>query len=151
MKRLLIIVQCGGRKIWRTRPHAGPIKAKNAYVSGYFQNNRAYAERFGRRWLILSAKYGFLDPNIRIRNYNVSFLDPRTKPIGISELRTQVKRKRLGQYPEVVVLGGLAYAEVVRAAFDGTAVKIRQPFKGLRGIGFIQQAVKRATSRGRML
>lgn len=151
MRRPLIIVQCGGSKVWKKHPTAGPTKAKDAYVSGYFQNNRSYAERFGRRWLILSAKYGFLDPETRIRNYNVSFLDSRTKPIGIGRLRAQVKQKRLGQHQDVVVLGGSAYAEVVRAAFDGSAVKIHQPFSGLRGIGFIQQAVKRATSRGRML
>jgi len=151
MKRSLIIVQCGGMKIWRTRPHAGPTKAKDAYVSGYFQNNRAYAERFGKRWLILSAKYGFLEPETRIRDYDVSFLDSRTNPIGIGKLRTQMKRKRVGRYRDVVVLGGSAYAEIVHAAFDGAAVKIHQPFSGLRGIGFIQQAVKRATLRGRML
>ena len=151
MKRSLIIVQCGGRKIWRTRPHAGPTKAKDAYVSGYFQNNRAYAERFGTRWFILSAKYGFLDPETKIRNYDVSFLNPRTNPIGIGKLRTQVRLKRLTHYRDVVVLGGSAYAAIVRKAFEGAAVKIHQPFRGLRGIGFIQQAVKRATLRGRML
>ena len=146
----LAIVQCGARKIWRKHPNAGPTRAKDAYASGYFQNNRAYAERFGKRWLILSAKYGFLEPETRIRDYDVSFLDPRTHPIGIGKLRTQVRLKRLARYRDVVVLGGSAYVEIVRRAFTGTAVKIHQPFRGLRGIGFIQQAVKRAVLRGRM-
>ena len=150
MKGPLIIVQCGGMKVWRKRPNAGPTRAKDAYVSGYFQNNRAYAERFGKRWLILSAKYGFLDPEAKIRNYDVSFLDPRTNPLGIGKLRTQVRLKHLGLYHDVVVLGGSAYATIVHKAFEGAAVRIRQPFRGLRGIGFIQQAVKRATLGGTM-
>lgn len=120
-------------------------------MSGYFQNNRAYAERFGKRWLILSAKYGFLDPETKIRNYDVSFLDPRTHPIGIGKLRMQVKRKRLARYRDVVVLGGSTYAAIVHKAFEGATVRVREPFRGFRGIGFIQQAVKKATLRGRML
>jgi len=151
MKRPLIIVQCGGSKIWRKHPNAGPTRAKDAYVSGYFRLNRAYAERFGKRWLILSAKYGFLDPDARIHNYNVSFLKHPTKSIGLGVLRRQIRRKRLGRYRDAVVLGGSAYADIVRQAFTGTAVRIHQPFKGLRGIGFIQQSVKWAVLHGRML
>lgn len=151
MRRPLIIVQCGESKIWRKHPNTGPTRAKDAYVSVYFRLNRAYAERFGRRWLIVSAKHGFLEPETRIRNYDVSFLDLRTNPIGIGKLRTQVKRKRLARYRDVVVLGGSAYAVIVQKAFEGVAVRIHEPFQGLGRIGFIQQAVKRAVLRGRML
>ena len=65
----LAIVQCGQKKIWDRNPGAGPTAAKDAYVSPYFRKNRAYAERFADQWMILSAKYGFLDPDTKIRNY----------------------------------------------------------------------------------
>jgi len=36
--------------------------------------NREYAEHFGDRWVILSAKYGFLNPEDTIEGtYNVTF------------------------------------------------------------------------------
>ena len=48
----------------------------------FFTTNRAYAEKFGSRWVILSAKYGFIRPDFQIPGpYNVSFKDPATKPV----------------------------------------------------------------------
>ena len=39
----------------------------------FFTTNRAYAEKFGSRWVILSAKYGFIRPDFQIPGpYNVS-------------------------------------------------------------------------------
>ena len=147
----LIIVQCGGCKIWKKEPDAGPTKATDAYISGYFRNNRAYAERFGTDWLILSAKYGFLDPETLIEDYNVSFLDPRTKPIDIGTLRLQVREMRLARFPFVAVLGGKKYVDMARGAFDSCPVRIHEPFRGLKGIGYMQQAAKGAIQCGRPL
>lgn len=39
-----------------------PAKAKNLYVSDLFAKERAYAERSGRPWYILSAEHGLVDP-----------------------------------------------------------------------------------------
>ncbi len=145
----LAIVQCGARKIWKNDPKRGPTPAKEAYTSGYFQKNRAYAERFADRWLILSAKYGFLNPDTRIHNYNVSFLEPKSKPISRAQLQAQVKMKRLSCYRHVVVLGGVLYADKVQEAFCSIKSRIHRPFNGLRGIGYIQQRVTRALRQGK--
>ncbi len=56
--------------------------------------NRAYAEHFADQWVILSAKYGFLDPDTEIRNYNVTFLKSSTHPISVDKLRRQVPQMR---------------------------------------------------------
>ena len=145
----LAIVQCGASKIWKKHPPVGPTPAKEAYTSGYFRKNRAYAERFADRWLILSAKYGFLDPDRRIRNYNVSFLQPDSRPISIAKLQAQVKMKRLSRYRYVVVLGGALYADKVQEAFRSITCRIHRPFNGLKGIGYIQQRVTRALRQGK--
>ena len=145
----LAIVQCGASKIWKQEPRAGFVPAKDAYVSGYFQKNRAYAERFADRWLILSAKYGFWDPDGPIENYNVSFLIPASKPISMAKLQRQVKAKRLSRYRHVVVLGGALYADKVQEAFRSTKCRIHRPFNGLKGIGYIQQRVTRALRQGK--
>ena len=147
----LAVVQCGASKIWKKNRNAGSVPAKNAYVSGYFRNNRAYAERFADRWFILSAKYGFLDPGKRICSYNVSFLKPRSRPISLAKLQAQVNARRLSRYRKVIVLGGSLYADKVEEAFGGTKCRVYRPFDGLKGIGYIQHAVSRALRFGKPL
>ena len=79
----LVVVSCGKRKIWDYYPNAGPTKAKGAYRKGPFRLNREYAEVFGDKWVILSAKYGFINPDFVIPgNYSVTFKDPSAQPVS---------------------------------------------------------------------
>ncbi len=130
--RKLIVVQCGQMKIWKHNPELGIVEAKDAYISPYFKKGRAYAEKFGDKWVILSAKYGFLDPNEKINDYNVSFKRKNPAPIPLSKLREQVLAKRLNEFDEVIVLGGEEYLRAVRESFSGSRCKVISPFGGLR-------------------
>ena len=50
------------------------------------------------RWVILSAKYGFIDPDFLIPGpYNVTFKRRATGPIDAETLRTQVRAAGLDQ------------------------------------------------------
>ncbi len=145
------IVQCGGNKVWKKRSRAGSVPAKEAYVSGYFRKNRAYAEKFADKWYILSAKYGFLEPDTPIRNYDISFQQPGTKPISSEGLKKNARDKGLHRYKHVVVLGGALYADKVEEALEGADCKVYRPFARFKGIGYIQQAVSQALRSGRPL
>jgi hypothetical protein len=112
-------------------PDLGAVKAAQAYTSSYFQKNMAYAKRFGDRWMILSAKYGFLDPDELINDYNVTFKKRKTNPISIAKLQEQVADKQLAKYDEAIVLGGEEYLLAIEGAFEGTQTKIVSPFRGL--------------------
>lgn len=149
MMSTLAIVQCGQRKIWGKRPDTGPTAARDAYVSPYFKKNRAYAERFADQWVILSAKYGFLQPDTKIQNYNVTFLNSASNPISIRDLKRQVRRMKLDGFGDILVIGGSDYAAVIQEAFDDAASVIHLPFKEFRGIGYIQQAVGNALKSGK--
>lgn len=127
----MCIVQCGGQKIWKKYPNIGPIRAKEAYTSPYFRKNRAYAERFGDDWMILSAKYGFLSPEDKIEDYNVTFKLKKSRPISNQELKIQVSKKGLDKYSTILVLGGKEYLDAVKAAFSDTSCMIHSPFEGL--------------------
>ena len=59
----LVIIPCGQAKVWAGEPQRGPTPAGEAYTGAPFKVNRAYAERHGDRWVILSAKYGFIPPD----------------------------------------------------------------------------------------
>src|SRR5680860_1607691 len=86
MGGVLVIVPCGKRKIWDHDPTHGPAKAEDAYTGTLFRLNREYAEKYGDRWLILSAKYGFVPPEFEIpESYDVAFNKKRTNPIGSSQ------------------------------------------------------------------
>ena len=54
--RRLFLVSCVKTKLQQ------PAKAQDLYVSDWFRKARAYVEREGGAWRILSAKYGLVDP-----------------------------------------------------------------------------------------
>ncbi|MFD1732154.1 DUF6884 domain-containing protein [Deinococcus malanensis] len=68
MSGILVIVPCGASKIWAKQPDAGAVQAQDAYTGPPFVLHRQYAERFGDQWVILSAKYGFLQPKQLLPN-----------------------------------------------------------------------------------
>ena len=145
----LVVVPCGKRKIWDKYATADPTKAEDVYIGPPFKVNRAYAEKYGDRWVILSAKYGFIDPGFIIsENYDVTFKDPSTNPISVRALKEQIKQKGLDGFDNVVVLGGKDYADVVYDAFSGLDVKIKAPVAGLQ-IGYAVGAVRKAIDEGR--
>ena len=113
-----------------------------------FKVNREYAERFAERWVVLSAKYGFIDPHFVIpETYNVTFKDKSTNPIGDSRLQEQIQPAGLDRYETVVSLGGKEYSERTATAFSATSSKIICPFAGLIQ-GKMMQATKNAIFAG---
>ena len=141
----IVVVPCGKSKIWDKDPNKGPTKAKEVYLGAPFKVNREYAEKYSNRWVILSAKYGFIEPNYVIpKNYNVTFNDLTTNPISVKQLKKQVLNLFL-DYTKAIVLGSTIYSEMVKEAFSGTAVKICSPVAGLpigKALGKVKTAIR---------
>lgn len=146
MKGMLVIVPCGVAKIWDRHPERGAVAARDAYTGAPFTVNRRYAEHFGERWLILSAKYGFISPDYMIPGpYEVSFKHRATQPVTLEVLRQQARKQRLGRFAHIIGLGGVQYRRMIQGAFDGLSVKLHFPFRGLRvgeGMAAINEAVR---------
>ncbi len=144
-KRILVIVSCSARKIWDKNPNMGPVKARDAYIGPLFRLAKRYAELSGCDWLILSAKYGFIEPDYVIPgNYNATFKDPRTNPISLDDLRRQVVEKKLYEYDKVIVLGSRHYSSIVRSVFREYNVEVEAPLEGL-SIGKMLTKLKKMT------
>ena len=143
VRGLLVIVPCGQKKIWSRNPKAGATPAKDAYTGPPFAVNKAFAEQFGESWVVLSAKYGFIKPDFKIRSYNVTFKKKSSGPVETAKLREQIRELKLDQFSKVVGLGGKAYRQAINDAFEGMSVKPHFPFKGLQ-IGKMMQATNRA-------
>ncbi|MDQ3656691.1 MAG: hypothetical protein M3457_16655 [Chloroflexota bacterium] len=148
MTDVLIIVPCGKSKVWDYDPAYGPAKARDAYTGTLFRLNRRYAEKFGDRWLVLSAKYGFIEPGFAIpAPYDVSFKRKQSDPIDIESLRAQVARLDLHAISTLVGLGGAEYREKVRLVFGNQVASLEFPFEGLK-LGYMLQATKQAIDSG---
>lgn len=150
MAGTLVIVPCGGQKIWDRESGRGAM-ACDVYTSGFFRINRAYAERFGKVWVILSAKYGFVRPTDPIPGpYNVTFKRKASGPVSVEVLWTQIRDLGLDRYETVVSLGGTDYRQMVQEAFAPFGVEVVAPFAGSKGMGYMQQATKRAVEQGQL-
>jgi hypothetical protein len=144
----LVIVPCGQRKVWDKQPNRGPTLARDAYTGSPFRLNRSYAERFASRWVILSAKYGFVAPDFAIPGpYNVTFKRPATNPVALARLQDQIREQGLDAFPTAIGLGGKEYRTMIEQAFAAFDRAPTFPFAGLP-IGLAMQAIKKAIQTG---
>lgn len=128
----LVVIPCGKRKVWQDDPNAGPTPASLAYVGGFFLMNKRYAEVAGDAWLILSAKYGLIQPDFVIpEDYNVSFNRRASRPVCVETVRAQAAALHLEQYDRITVLGGKLYRSILEQAVAPRPVEC--PFSGSMG------------------
>ena len=145
MDGVLVIIPCGQAKVWDDDPQRGPTPAREAYTGAPFKVNRAYAERHAGRWVILSAKHGFIRPDFPLPGpYNVTFKKRETSPVDVTTLRGQIREQGLDEFRRIVGLGGKEYRAAIEEAFAPFGSAVEFPFAGLP-IGLAMQAVKRAT------
>lgn len=140
--KTLVIVPCGKAKIWDKNPEPTYVKASEVYTSTFFRLNREYACSFGDHWIILSAKYGFIEPEKMIENYDVSFNSKKSTPVSTETLKEQVKILELNSFNRIIGLGGLVYRRKISESFEDYQIDIVFPFENCTGIGEMQKAIK---------
>lgn len=134
----LIIISCVGQKIWKKHPSAPLfVPAQAAYVSTYFLAMKNYAVMTGFPWLILSAKYGLLEPDHPICNYDVEMGgDGCISKESISgQVRHQYrllqgKRMPLKDFKNICVVAGSKYAESVSPVYRDIGAIVSEPLTG---------------------
>lgn len=141
----VVIIPCGKRKVWRREPGRGPTPARETYISTPFCLARRFAELYGDRYYILSAKYGLLAPHELIpTDYDVTFLNPATDPVSIESIRRQLAAALpTGREYKVIALGGREYLTAIEAACAPLAITPHFPFAGLP-VGKSLAALRRA-------
>ena len=108
-------------------------RAKDLYVSDWFKKARAYIERSGDPWFILSAEYGLLDPEETASPYERTLNN-----MSIGERRSWARRvveqmrERLPPCDEIHVLAGMRYREFIMEFLSKRAKQVRLPLEGLR-------------------
>ncbi|HTT83297.1 MAG TPA: hypothetical protein VMF67_07435 [Rhizomicrobium sp.] len=123
----ICLVSCVSKK--RTFPEA----AKNLYVSDWFRKARAFVERKGYRWYVLSAEYGLVAPDAVIAPYERTL-----NTMSIQERRVWAERvlaalfSSVPDLKSVVILAGSRYREFIADALRDRRVQIDIPMEGLR-------------------
>jgi len=121
----LAIIPCSKEKIWDEAPERGPCEARFAYTSRLHELCRIYAEEYADRWLILSAKYGFLKPDdILPETYDVTFSRSEDPFISLEDLRKQAQSI---QARSLLLLLPSDYESRVIQAFEGLQLEFRLP------------------------
>lgn len=134
----LFIVACTKTKIWQVDREAPEyVPARYAYCGESFKAflrwlEEVGAESQGFRWLILSARYGYVEPWHPIEDYDVTFDDPQTGPVPDEALYAQVMfqtrwrdRKPLRDFRMVIYSGSTTYGKKVRTSFRALPVEVR--------------------------
>ena len=127
--KTLVIISCGKKKADRQ------LQAKNLYTGNLFQRQLAWAQRFGDRIQILSAKHGIIDLDKQLEPYDVTMTD--LSKDQRESLSTQVYfwyRNIHGDYDRIIVLGSKLYVGVIRDALEmaDTSEIMLDPLQGLQ-------------------
>ncbi|WP_459502950.1 DUF6884 domain-containing protein [Bacillus sp. C1] len=143
----LCIIPCGKKKIWDKYPDKGPTEAKDVYMSPFGKACQAYASEFFEKWVILSAKHGFLLPTDIVKeNYDLAFDSKSDEIICIEQLKKQMIKKELVEFDEIVLLAGKKHKKVVTKLYPEEIISY--PLEGCKGIGYMLQRLKCAVEKG---
>ena len=127
--RTVYLVSCVGMKKRGTHP------AKDLYDSPWFKKARAYVERQGGPWYILSAKYGLLDPDEKIPPYEMTLNNmPAAERRAWARSVLEDLRRVIRPTDHVVFLAGQRYREYLIAEVRRVSSEVSVPMEGL-GIG----------------
>jgi hypothetical protein len=131
------LVSCVSKK------RSGSAAAKVLYCSEWFKKARAYVEAQKGCWLILSAKFGLLDPERMIEPYDVTLIDMDSGARKLWAKRVFGDFQTCCPSPATVtMLAGQRYREYLIPLLKAAQYEVELPLKG-KGIGQQLQWLKR--------
>ena len=137
------LVSCVSKKLKRR------ARTRDLYISAWFVKARAYVERTGNRWFILSAKYGLVSPDQVLSPYELTLNSMSTtqRRAWAERVKRQMDKSR-PPTGHIVILAGSRYREFLIDYLRDRARAVRVPMRG-RGIGSQLQYLTKARANGR--
>lgn len=124
----LVLVGCVKTKL------DAPAPAKDLYVSALFRKERAYAERSGARWFVLSAEHGLVQPEQVLHPYDLR-LSKTSRAYRRSWGARVVEQLRhaVGSLDgrTIELHAGSAYTDAIRALLSAEGATVVEPLAGL--------------------
>ena len=105
--KTLFVVSCTKSKAW-DNDKAAPrlLPAQEAYTGSVMKEWLASPESKTEKWLILSAKFGLIEPDLPIPFYDVTWNDPSSGPLPKERVAEQIREQKLSEFERVVVRCG---------------------------------------------
>jgi hypothetical protein len=129
MSSRILLVGCVSRKA------SSPMPARDLYTSELFRRRRAFAERSGHPWLILSALHGLVSPNVVLEPYDVTLKRmSRQERASWGNRVVEQLGARFASRRGVVfeIHAGDEYAGAIEVPLRRLGADIARPLKGLR-------------------
>ncbi len=113
-----------------------PAPARKLCTSTWFRLARAYAESQDCPWLLLSAKYGLVNPTEVISPYqlDVTHMGVRQRTSWAQRIGDQARRK-LPYSEQIVLVAGMKYCDCLLPHLSELAEQVYTPLAGL-SVGF---------------
>lgn len=126
----IVLVSCAKSKL----PHAAT--ARELYTSALFRGMRAYAERKGDAWFILSAKHGLVSPRTTLAPYERTLvrMSKFERLAWADRVRLRLKRVLPPPPARIVVLAGDKYRSGLVPWLEERGYVVDVPLKRL-GLG----------------
>lgn len=110
-------------------------RAKDLYTSALFRKARRYAEANYDRWLILSAKYGLLDPKAMVDPYDETLKSFSERKIWSERVFEQLRTLFPDPKRQIfMVHAGKTYREFLMCLLRREKYQFQTPLEGL-GLG----------------
>jgi len=123
----LFLVSCVSKKCQMPSP------ARDLYVSPWFLKARAFVERSGMPWFILSAKHGLVVPDTTIQPYDETLKNlPRDGRRAWAQRVISQMQSMLPQADTVIILAGMRYREFLMDYLQSTFPRVEVPMENLR-------------------
>lgn len=110
-----------------------PVPAKDLYVSNLFRKARAYVEKSGSPWFILSAEHGLVRPDQILAPYEKTLNN-----MGVAERRLWADRVKkqmelmLPDADEIAFFAGSRYREHLEPWLRNRFTNVSVPMQGLQ-------------------
>lgn len=122
-----------------------PMAAKHLYTSPLFRKGLNYAEIYGDKYYILSAKHGLLSPETVIGPYEETLKSKRREERQIWASKVLEKLKlQVRPNDKIIFLAGAVYREYLSDALKSMGFLVEAPLEG-KSLGQQIQALNRLT------
>lgn len=110
--KICLVLSTSRKKIWLNDNQPFKIEAKNAYIGNNFRKARKIAETFSLDYFIISAKYGLMDKNTLIENYEMKIKSRRAALEIKNDFKGKLKELEQN-YDKIILVGGTKYYRMV--------------------------------------
>lgn len=128
----LFIVSCTKSKIWETDDSRKYVPAKEAYIGDTMKLWLMLEESKKYPWIIFSSKYGFIEPDHPIKEYDIHFKDDREKAVSDETLLRQIlyhefkyrcRSFKIKDFETIYFIGSKEYYGELKKVFDKANLK----------------------------